>query len=105
MRMQRGVVKTVTGLALMALAALSAGCYEDLSPESAQTSQPPPKQGPITSVGDSSQPALGKARQSATNVADQAEQRSRQVADEADKLMDPDRNRPGAAPAEEPKEP
>jgi hypothetical protein len=103
MHQRTSVVKIAAFSLLVASVSFATGCYEDVSPQSSQTQtkQPPPKEGPITSMGQSGSSALGKAKQSATNIADQAEQRSRQVADEADKLMDPDGDRPGTG-AEEP---
>lgn len=83
---------STTILASLALAA--GGCYEDTgaAPPQAQAPAPPPKEGPLTSMATGNGPAssaLGKAKRTAGNIADQAQQKSREVADQADDMMNP----------------
>lgn len=91
---------------LMSLGVLAAitltwgGCYEDSgsgTPQ-AQTPAPPVKEGPLTSVATGNGPAssaLGKAKKTASNIAERAEAKSREVANQAD---DPLSDHPKPAP-------
>lgn len=94
-----------TFLSIAALAATtlsSAGCYEDAGGNApqAQTPAPAPKEGPITSMGNQpASSALGKAKRTAGNIVDQAEQKSREVAGQADEMMNP---KPSTPPSDDP---
>lgn len=64
------------------------GCYESTSSDTPQAQTPPPaKSGPLTdaAVGNQNNSALGGAKRASENIANQAEQASQKVADEADK--------------------
>jgi len=92
---------TLSIMVMSTLALASSGCYEDAG------TPPPPQpeqaagthEGPLTEMtrgGGGASPALGKAKQTATNIADRAEQRSRDIAGQAD---DPLSDKPKSDPA------
>ena len=93
---------TLSIMVMSTLAVASSGCYEDAG------APPPPQpqqaagtqEGPLTEMarggGGGGSPALGKAKQTATNIADRAEQRSRDIAGQAD---DPLSDKPKSEPA------
>ena len=84
---------TITVVIVSVLAVLS-GCYEETGVAQPQAQQPQPvagqNEGPITSVGQTSGSALGGAKRSATNIVDRAEQKSREVGEQADEIAKPD---------------
>jgi hypothetical protein len=89
---------------LTAVTSFLSGCYEESGSAPATVNAPPPKPGPLTSVGQQpASSALGKAKQSATNTIDRAEQKSRETADLADELMNPG-GTPDRPPADPPTE-
>jgi hypothetical protein len=83
----------MASVAVLLTSALTAGgCYEETgsAPAQSQGPTPAPQQGPLTSVGQQpASSALGKAKRTAGNIADQAEQKSREVANQADEMMNP----------------
>ena len=93
--------RTMLSIIVMStLAMASSGCYEDAG------APPPPQpqqaagtqEGPLTEMargGGGSSPALGPAKRTATNIKDRAEQKSREVADQAD---DPLADKPKSEP-------
>ncbi len=92
---------TLSIMVMSTLALAASGCYEDSG------TPPPPKpqepagmhEGPLTEMtrgGGGASPALGKAKQTATNIKDRAEQRSRDIAGQAD---DPLADKPKSDPA------
>ena len=100
--------RTLMSVMLMSSLAIAAGgCYEDAggTPPPAPQQAAGTKEGPLTEMsrggGTGAQPALGKAKKTATNIVDQAEQKSREVADQADDpLADKPKREP--APADDP---
>ena len=88
--------------AIATMTLLVVGCYEDAggSAPQAQTPAATPKEGPITSMGNQpASSALGKAKRTAGNIVDQAEQKSREVAGQADEMMNP---KPSTPPSDDP---
>lgn len=83
----------MTTMVLATITVASGGCYDNTGaapPPAAPTPAPVEKQGPLTSFGQQpASSALGKAKRTAGNIADQAEQKSREVADQADDMMNP----------------
>ena len=79
-------VRLILTLILLIPLSVASGCYEDLGGN--QTQQPAPaagqNPGPLTSVGQPSGSALGGAKRAATNVVEQAEQRSKEVERQAE---------------------
>ena len=73
--------------ALCLAAAAAGGCYEDLEPAGGQTAAPA---GGAGSLSDTPRSSLGKAKGAAESVVDQVEQQQQQLADEYDRLTDPD---------------
>lgn len=91
MRARRIVKSTVTLGLIAACAVLAAGCYEDLSPDSPQAQQQPvagQHEGPLTGMSNQGNSALGGAKRAATNTIDRAQQKSQEVADQADEPAD-----------------
>jgi hypothetical protein len=88
----RSIVKNTFASGVIAMcAAFSAGCYEDLSPDSPQAQQQPvagQHEGPITSMSNQGNSALGGAKRAATNTIEQAQQKSQEVADQADEMLE-----------------
>ena len=84
--------KLISMIALAALAFALAGCYEELdeSPQPQAQGAPSgerPNEGLIGPVHQTGNSALGKAKSSAENVVEQAEQHSQKVADQADEIV------------------
>jgi hypothetical protein len=91
MRARRNIHSTLVLITFIGSAVMAAGCYEDLSPDAPQAQQQPQapaaqNPGPITSMGNQGNSALGGAKRAAENTIDRAQQKSREVADEAGDL-------------------
>jgi hypothetical protein len=72
-----------------AAALMLAGCYEDLSPDAPQAKQQPAagqNSGPITSMSNQGNSALGGAKRAAENTVDRAQQHSQETARQAEEL-------------------
>ncbi len=85
--------RTLTTIAVLASISLTlCGCYEETgsAPAQSQAPAPPPQPGPLMSIGQQpASSALGKAKRTAGNTIDQAEQKSREDARQAEEMMNP----------------